>query len=122
MTDDCQEQSTVLLMASKRKVDEDSKRKEGCDRVLQLLEGVQIITIRALLAHSQCTIKICPGSWSMRESGCEGGVKCRKQLFIQDECRFLALSQDCTIPYQPGNGSYPKDGRERAAMASLQPL
>jgi len=66
MTHDCQEQSTVLLMASKRKVDEVSKREEGCDRVLQLLEGVQIITIRALLAHSQCTIKICPGSWSMR--------------------------------------------------------
>ena len=68
MTDDCQEQSTVLLMASKRKVDEDSKHKEVCDQVLPLLEGAQIITMRALLAHhdSQCTIKICPGSWRMR--------------------------------------------------------
>ena len=67
MTDDCQEQSTVLLMASKRKVDEDSKRKEGCDRVLQLLEGVQIITIRALLAHSQCREAASPRALKINE-------------------------------------------------------
>ena len=51
MTDDYWQQSTVLLMASKRKFDEDRNRKEVCDRVLPFLEGVQIITIRALLAR-----------------------------------------------------------------------
>ena len=64
----------------------------------------------------------CRLSMKLEHEVAEGGVECRKNLFIQDECRFSALSQDCTTPYRPGNSSYPKDGRERAAMASLQPL